>query len=99
LLKTPIDSINGAYWIWRRSTKIDYAYLRGPPALSRYLVPGKSERHPCLTPAPNLAALKISLATPPKQQAAFAEDVIEAPVNALAKTDKSAATGRMVLPK
>jgi hypothetical protein len=25
-----------------------------------------------------LAALKISIATPPKQQAAFAEDVIEA---------------------
>jgi hypothetical protein len=35
-----------------------------------------------------LAALKISIATPPKQQAAFAEDVIQAPVNALAKTDK-----------
>jgi hypothetical protein len=35
-----------------------------------------------------LAALKISIATPPKQQAAFAEDVIEAPVNAIAKTDK-----------
>jgi hypothetical protein len=35
-----------------------------------------------------LAALKISIATPPKQQAAFAEDAIEAPVNALAKTDK-----------
>jgi hypothetical protein len=37
-----------------------------------------------------LAALKISVATPSKQQAAFAEDVIEAPVNALAKTDKLA---------
>jgi hypothetical protein len=35
-----------------------------------------------------LAAVKISIATPPKQQAAFAEDVIEAPLNALAKTDK-----------
>jgi hypothetical protein len=35
-----------------------------------------------------LAALKISIATPPKQQAAFADDVIETPVNALAKTDK-----------
>jgi hypothetical protein len=35
-----------------------------------------------------LAALKISIATPPKQLAAFAEDVIQAPVNALAKTDK-----------
>jgi hypothetical protein len=35
-----------------------------------------------------LAALKIRIATPPKQQAAFAEDVIEAPVNAIAKTDK-----------
>jgi hypothetical protein len=35
-----------------------------------------------------LAAVKISFATPPKQQASFAEDVIAAPVNALAKTDK-----------
>ena len=35
-----------------------------------------------------LAALKISIATPPKQQAAFADDVIETPVNALAKADK-----------
>src|ERR1700731_4207068 len=35
-----------------------------------------------------VAALKINIATPPKQQAAFAEDVIETPVNALAKTDK-----------
>jgi hypothetical protein len=35
-----------------------------------------------------LAALKISIATPPKQQAAFAEDVIETPANALAKADK-----------
>ena|ERR1700677_65929 len=35
-----------------------------------------------------LAALKISIATPPKQQGAFAEDVIETPVDALAKTDK-----------
>jgi hypothetical protein len=35
-----------------------------------------------------LAALKISIAAPPKQQAAFSEGVIEAPVNALAKTDK-----------
>ena len=35
-----------------------------------------------------LAALKISIATPPKQQAAFADDVIEVPVNALAKADK-----------
>src|ERR1700678_1983181 len=34
-----------------------------------------------------LAALKISSAAPPKQQAAFAGDVIEAPVNALAKAD------------
>jgi hypothetical protein len=35
-----------------------------------------------------LAALKISIATSPKQQAAFAEDVIDTPVNALAKADK-----------
>jgi hypothetical protein len=35
-----------------------------------------------------LAALKISIATPSKQQAPFADDVIEIPVNALAKTDK-----------
>jgi hypothetical protein len=36
-----------------------------------------------------LAAVKISFATLPKQQAAFAEGVIiQAPVNALAKTDK-----------
>jgi hypothetical protein len=35
-----------------------------------------------------LMGLKISIATPPKQQAAFSEDVIEAPVDALAKTDK-----------
>jgi hypothetical protein len=35
-----------------------------------------------------VAALKINIATPPKQQAAFAEDVIETPVNALVKTDK-----------
>jgi hypothetical protein len=35
-----------------------------------------------------LAALKISTAAPPKQRAAFAEDAIEAPVNALAKADK-----------
>jgi hypothetical protein len=34
-----------------------------------------------------LAALKISIAAPP-QQAAFADDVIELPVNALAKADK-----------
>jgi hypothetical protein len=35
-----------------------------------------------------VAALKISIATPSKQQAAFAEDVIETPVNALVKTAK-----------
>jgi len=35
-----------------------------------------------------VAALKISIETPSKLQAAFADDVIEAPVNALAKTDK-----------
>jgi hypothetical protein len=35
-----------------------------------------------------LAALKISIATSPKQQAAFAEDAIDIPVNALAKADK-----------
>ena len=35
-----------------------------------------------------LAALKISLATSPKQQAVFAEDVSNIPVNALAKADK-----------
>jgi hypothetical protein len=35
-----------------------------------------------------VAALKISIATSPKQQAAFAEDVIDTPVNALAKADK-----------
>jgi hypothetical protein len=35
-----------------------------------------------------VAALKISIETPSKQQAAFAEDVIETPVNALVKTDK-----------
>jgi hypothetical protein len=34
-----------------------------------------------------LAALKISIAAPP-QQAAFADDVIVLPVNALAKADK-----------
>jgi hypothetical protein len=35
-----------------------------------------------------VAALKISIAISPKQQAAFAEDVIDTPVNALAKADK-----------
>jgi hypothetical protein len=35
-----------------------------------------------------LAALKISITTSPKQQAAFAEDAIDTPVNALAKADK-----------
>jgi uncharacterized protein YpmB len=35
-----------------------------------------------------LAALKFSIATPPKQQAAFAEDVIETHADALAKADK-----------
>jgi hypothetical protein len=35
-----------------------------------------------------LAALKISIAAPPTQQTAFADDVIELPVNALAKADK-----------
>src|SRR6202051_1946208 len=35
-----------------------------------------------------VAALQIHIATSPKQQAAFAEDVIDTPVNALAKADK-----------
>jgi hypothetical protein len=35
-----------------------------------------------------LAALKIGIATLPKQQAAFADEVIETPENALTKTDK-----------
>jgi hypothetical protein len=35
-----------------------------------------------------LAALKTSIATPAKQQAAVADNVIEVPVNALAKADR-----------
>jgi hypothetical protein len=35
-----------------------------------------------------LAALKLGIAAPPKEQAAFGDDVIEVSVNALAKADK-----------